>query len=60
MKKEKYDMILVECGSMRGPESYIIYKKGGSYIHDEVCQLEGASEAKKKAANKVLDAMNNQ
>ena len=59
MSKEKYEMILVECGSGWGAESWVIFPAGGSYFADELCKLPGGSEIQRKKALEVLNAMNN-
>jgi len=55
-KEPKYSMLLVEVS--RYEEAWAIYPTGKSYFKDEVCKLPGGSEVKKRAAQKVLDAMN--
>ena len=59
MNDEQYSMIQVdESGCDRGPLSWVIYPKGGSYFKDELVRIPGGSEVKDRAARKVLDAMN--
>ena len=54
--KKKYSMLLGE--ESRYSEVYIIYPTDGNYIHEALCTLPAGNELQRKAAKKVLKALN--